>query len=335
MDQNRQAKATHVRTVKATDPIVDGQREPRADTPELGSWSDVVVVAARRWDLESFSCGAREWIDRGQPEPTASRSGAVILRVAGLALKTHTASCDGAALALRLRVACDVPALLSPLSADPQFLRTPVGERWVSVWPAVEPLRAGSAAQVAWREIGSVAARLHRRPPPVGCALPHGGLTRIRRVATGLDRLAAPSWLTGLAQRLADEASRPFELAATLVHGDLHLGQVGRGPAGDWLLFDVDDLGLGDPAWDLGKIAGLWAAGQLDHASWEEFLGGYRSADGPAVPAEGNPWPRLDLPARAAVLTTLFGLLRDRAAGQRVDENLVQELQSTCRRMSD
>ena len=35
----------------------------------------------------------------------------------------------------------------------------------------------------------------------------------------------------------------------TLVHGDWHLGQLGRPSVSEpWLLIDVDDLGVGDPA---------------------------------------------------------------------------------------
>ena len=48
----------------------------------------------------------------------------------------------------------------------------------------------------------------------------------------------------------------------TLVHGDWHLGQLARVDA-EWRLLDIDDVGLGDPAWDLGRPAGFWAAGLL------------------------------------------------------------------------
>jgi predicted trehalose synthase len=44
----------------------------------------------------------------------------------------------------------------------------------------------------------------------------------------------------------------------TLVHGDWHLGQLGR-RGEHWVLIDVDDLGVGDPAWDLARPAGFWA----------------------------------------------------------------------------
>ena len=56
-------------------------------------------------------------------------------------------------------------------------------------------------------------------------------------------RAARPVWRAG-------SPDRP----ATLVHGDWHLGQLGRRSATTpWMLIDVDDLGVGDPAWDLAR----------------------------------------------------------------------------------
>ncbi len=64
----------------------------------------------------------------------------------------------------------------------------------------------------------------------------------------------------------------------------------------------MDDFGVGDPAWDLARPAGFWATGLLDDESWVSLLTAYREAGGPAVPADGDPWPALDLPAKAGVL---------------------------------
>jgi aminoglycoside phosphotransferase (APT) family kinase protein len=116
----------------------------------------------------------------------------------------------------------------------------------------------------------------------------------------------AADWLVELGTRLLREARLPparhtgTERRPHVVHGDWHLGQLARAGTG-LLLLDVDDLGVGDPAWDLGRPAGFWAAGLLDDESWETFLDGYRGGGGPAVPATGDPWPDLDLAARCAV----------------------------------
>ncbi|NUS43689.1 MAG: phosphotransferase, partial [Mycobacteriaceae bacterium] len=86
-----------------------------------------------------------------------------------------------------------------------------------------------------------------------------------------------------------------------LTHGDWHLGQLLQLPDSSgrarWLLIDIDDLGLGDPAWDLSRPAAWYAAGLLAPADWERFLRSYRDAGGTAV--GDDPWPALDLPAQA------------------------------------
>lgn len=87
---------------------------------------------------------------------------------------------------------------------------------------------------------------------------------------------------------------------AVLVHGDIHAGQLGLTSTG-WVLLDVDDLGLGDPAWDLARPAGFWAAGLLPDDGWRAFLEGYFLEGGPAADVK-DPWICLDTPARAAVV---------------------------------
>ena len=85
---------------------------------------------------------------------------------------------------------------------------------------------------------------------------------------------------------------------------------------------------LGDPAWDLARPAGFWAAGLLDDEAWTTFLAAYRESGGPAVPADGDPWPALDLPARAAVLVAAVQALRLPHS-----ELTVEPLLAACRRM--
>ncbi|MCP9965978.1 phosphotransferase family protein [Actinomadura madurae] len=75
-----------------------------------------------------------------------------------------------------------------------------------------------------------------------------------------------------------------------------------RIPGGQWRLIDVEDLGRGDPAWDLARPAALYSAGVLPPDDWDRFLGAYRDAGGPAVPAQGDPWNVLDVPARTLAI---------------------------------
>ncbi|PRC46825.1 aminoglycoside phosphotransferase, partial [Mycobacterium sp. ITM-2017-0098] len=108
---------------------------------------------------------------------------------------------------------------------------------------------------------------------------------------------------------------------------DFHLGQLGRrGPTAHWQLIDIDDVGIGDPVWDLARPAGFWAAGLIPDDDWAAFLDGYRCS-GPALPT-GDPWPILEPFARAAVVhAAASGLVH----GDADDAQLA--LEEACERM--
>ncbi|WP_032795838.1 aminoglycoside phosphotransferase, partial [Streptomyces sp. HCCB10043] len=117
---------------------------------------------------------------------------------------------------------------------------------------------------------------------------------------------------------------------------DGHLGQLVRHPApdGPWLLIDMDDAGVGDPAWDLGRPAAWYAAGLLAPEDWSTFLDAYRAAGGPAVPADGDPWPALDVPARALTVQTAAVALAKCAAEQRDPDDHEQLMIESCARIA-
>lgn len=101
----------------------------------------------------------------------------------------------------------------------------------------------------------------------------------------------------------------------TVIHGDWHLGQLVRLGTGGWRLIDIDDLGVGDPAWDLARPAAWFAAGLLDPDVWARFVEAYRTAGGPALPATGDPWPALDLPARSLAVEYAARAVADALTG--------------------
>ena len=246
-----------------------------------------------------------------------TRSGAEIHVDGDVVYKLHRPGTDPRQLSTRLRVAVGSRALLSPLATSAEA----VGDRWRTAWPYVETV-VPQPEYLPWAEAGGLLARLHREEPPARLP-PHRWPQRLRRAMDVLRaRPDVTVWRAAAALPdavwRAGSSGRPM----SVVHGDFHLGQLGRRDAGSpWLLIDVDDLGVGDPAWDLARPAGFWAAGLIPDDDWAAFVDAYRDADGPALPA-GDPWPVLEPFARAAVVQA--------AAHHRDDEMLM----AACARMA-
>ncbi|WP_374213501.1 hypothetical protein [Streptomyces sp. G1] len=166
---------------------------------------------------------------------------------------------------------------------------------------------------------------------PAGQAVPAGpaGMDADAAELARLVRAAAatlPGWARGEA---------PAPSGGALCHGDLHLGQLVRGPAGGWRLIDVDDLGLGTPAWDLARPAAWYAAGLLDTGTWLRFLDAYRAAGGPAAgPPGSDPWPELDLAARALTVQTAALALAKAARERRRLDDVERLMVEACARIA-
>ncbi|WP_065966067.1 phosphotransferase [Streptomyces sparsogenes] len=265
----------------------------------------------------------------GEVVMLADRADATVIRHGQVVAKAHAPGTEVGELAVRVGVAAD-PAcagvLLPPLGG-PELL--PDG-RAVTLWPYGEPVSPAEPGAAPWAEAGALLARLHAVPPAAlpGPLPPMRGPAKAARAVARLCAAAAgpaaavaavlrawaalPGWARG-------EGAAPE--GGALCHGDLHLGQLVR-PASRWLLIDVDDLGLGDPAWDLARPAAWYAAGLLGPDDWGRFLGAYQAAGGPAVRRRGeDPWPRLDVPARAlTVQISALALAKAAVAGRPLDE---------------
>ncbi len=88
------------------------------------------------------------------------------------------------------------------------------------------------------------------------------------------------------------------------------------------------------PAWDLARPAAWYACGLLPPDDWTRFLAAYRAAGGPAVPPDGDPWPALDVPARAVTAQTAARALLRASAGERPLDEVEAALVDACARMA-
>ncbi|GGX09252.1 phosphotransferase family protein [Streptomyces lomondensis] len=267
----------------------------------------------------------------------ADRPDGIVVRHADTVAKAHPPHTDPTELTSRLTVATHHPQiLLPPLDPAPADLHG----RLVTFWPYGTPVDPADPDAAPWEAAATLLARLHRTPAPHALPTMRGPAKAAHAVArlreAGPHSATAPVLRAWTTLPPWARAEAPMPDTATLCHGDLHLGQLIRHPApdGPWLLIDVDDLGVGAPAWDLARPAAWYACGLLPPDAWTRFLTAYREAGGPAVPADGDPWPALDVPARAlTVQTAARAVAKAVAAGRDLDE-VEEAVVDACDRMA-
>ncbi|WP_369143203.1 phosphotransferase family protein [Streptomyces sp. R44] len=271
----------------------------------------------------------------------ADRDDGTVVRHGGLVAKAHAPGTDPEAHRVRLALAAhqDVGGVFLPPLPPPQPGPDVLDGRPVTLWPYGPPVAPEDPDAAPWEEAARLLALLHRTPPPPGWAERLPDMRAPAKVALAVDRMRRtapdhPAAATVLdAWRTVPDAPAAYRL---LCHGDFHLGQLvrdtGPGPQGPWRLIDIDDLGLGDPAWDLARPAAWFAAGILPPEVWSRFLGAYQEAGGPAVGAE--PWDRLDVPARALTVQTAALALAKSTAERRPLDEVEEVMIDTCARIA-
>lgn len=223
----------------------------------------------------------------------ADRDDGTVVRHGRLVAKAHAPGTDPEAHRARLALAGHpdvravlLPPLPAPRPATPDGLGGPhaLDGRPVTLWPYGPPVDPADPDAAPWEEAARLLALLHRTPPPVGAADRLPEMRAPVKAALAVDRMrrTAPDH-PAAATVLAAWRSVPDRVAPggprLLCHGDFHLGQLVRATGsvppqnspssapGPWRLIDIDDLGLGDPAWDLARPAAWFAAGILPRRS--------------------------------------------------------------------
>lgn len=266
------------------------------------------------------------------------RSGAVVA-------KAHAADSDREALAARLALASApelTGILLPPLSTPDTPGTAGTALRPVTFWPYGVPVDPRDPDAAPWAAAAALLARLHRTAPPPPLPPMRGPVKAARAVARMIAALpgdgavlpvqaawrALPDWARG-------EVAPPPHGRGSSVTGTCTWGSSSAIPprtvpgcSSMWTT-RVGGSGLGPrPPRRLVRGRGAGPAGLA------AVPGRLPVRRGPAVPAEGDPWPQLDVAARALTVQTAAVALAKCAAEGRVPDEMEQLMIDSCARIA-
>lgn len=216
--------------------------------------------------------------------------------------------------------------------------RHSVTGRLLTLWPAAHTFLPASVEQFEWVESAQLLAKLHSLSIPSSRLVrPAGWLSRLGRLKSKIETShafpAEKKTLLAALATLPRLGSTCWHMHTTsLIHGDWHPGQVARS-GHELKLIDSDDVGLGDPMWDLARVAGWSLAGVISNEVWNTFFSHYAAARLLNKQQIETVWQNLELPARAAaILSAATGMLHAEKE-QRELEDYEKELLESCQRI--
>jgi Ser/Thr protein kinase RdoA (MazF antagonist) len=169
----------------------------------------------------------------------------------------------------------------------------------VQPWPVRQPVIVDGHPVTFWAEVpgpleqptlaelGLVLRQMHAVDVDLGLPMLDPWAHIPERIEQAPINAAARQVLRDVLHEVQDEwTAARFQLAAGLIHGDAHLGNVVRSAVGSVVLIDLDSACVGPREWDLAPT-GLYATslGWISRAEYESFVAAYGGFDVTTAPA--------------------------------------------------
>ncbi|MBP9708853.1 MAG: phosphotransferase [Oligoflexales bacterium] len=272
------------------------------------------------------------------PVVLSKRGSAYVVKYGNIVAKIHSTSTDIIELKSRIDLIgqesiCNF--FLQPLLRKVEIVKG----RLLTLWPAGLTSESASVDRLDWKEHALLLAEFHKASFRIEnkeqVLAKAGNEFRLQRMHSRFQaskNCKEKNYVLGAFSTLTFADSKHGQNnACHVIHGDWHPGQVVQ-YNDNAKLIDIDDVGIGNPAWDLARPAAWYLASFLSDSIWQDFLDSYRDAGGPAIKGK-NPWEFLELPARTVVIQSAAKALIDTQTETRLLDDFELELINMCRRI--